>query len=146
MVELYAGGIPVQKVLGKWLDEVRQEGKFGAFIPFIGIVRAEKGIEGLSFDIYPPLLEKWFKKWEKLSEGKIFMAHSIGDVKIGETSFLAVVATSHRQEGFALLKEFVENFKKEAPIWKYDLIEGKRYFLMERASPLQNAGLLSRER
>ncbi len=68
----------------------RKRSNYGAFIPFIGIVRAENGIEALSFDIYEPLLLKWFKKWEniaKLEGAKVKMAHSIGDVPVHTSSF-----------------------------------------------------------
>jgi len=111
-------------------------------IPFIGIVRPDNGIEGLSFDLYLPLLNEWFKKWANLKDAKIMMAHSFGDVKVGETSFLCAVFTKHRKEGFKYLEEFVEDFKANAPIWKYDLINGKRVFASDRAKPLKEAGIL----
>jgi molybdopterin synthase catalytic subunit len=148
MVEVYEGAIPVEEVLARWLEETRRAGGLGAFIPFVGIVRAEGGIEGLSFDLYLPLLEEWFKRWEERAEKaglKLFMAHSFGDVGIGETSFVTAVASPHRQEGFQFLPKFVDDFKKNAPIWKFDLKGGKRIFVMERAVPLPHAGILGED-
>jgi molybdopterin synthase catalytic subunit len=90
------------------------------------------------------MLNKWFMKWENLDDVKIKMAHSKGDVKVGETSFLCAIFTKHRQEGFKYLEEFVEDFKANAPIWKYDLIDGKRVFAKDRAKTLDGAGILAK--
>ena len=49
----------------------------------------------------------------------------------------------HRREGFKYLEGFVEDFKANAPIWKYDLINGKRVFAETRAKELPGAGILS---
>lgn len=141
MVEIFKGGIPVIETLNRWYEN-NKNSNFGAMIPFIGIVRGENGISGLSFDIYLPMLNEWFKKWENLEDAKILMAHSFGDVRIGESSFLCAVFTKHRKEGFKYLEEFVEDFKANAPIWKYDLINNKRVFAKDRAKKLPNAGIL----
>lgn len=140
MVEIYKGGIPVIEVLDRWYSEFKDG--YGAMIPFIGIVRRDKGIDGLSFDLYLPMLNEWFKKWENLPDAKIVMAHSFGDVRVGESSFLCAVFTKHREEGFRYIKEFVEDFKANAPIWKYDLVNGKMIFAKDRAKILKGAGLL----
>ena len=140
-VEIYKGGIPVIETLNRWYENNKLAG-FGAMIPFIGIVRPDNKIDGLSFDLYLPLLEKWFNKWRDLDDVKISMAHSFGDVKVGETSFLCAIFTKHRTEGFRYLEEFVEDFKANAPIWKYDLIDGKRVFAKDRAKELPEAGIL----
>ncbi len=141
MVEVFKGGVPVMETLERWYKEFKFEG-FGAMIPFIGIVRSDDGIDGLSFDLYFPMLNPWFDKWQNLSDAKIVMAHSVGDVMVGETSFLCAVFTKHRHEGFKYLEKFVEDFKANAPIWKYDLKNGKRIFAKDRSKKLPNAGIL----
>ncbi|MEO1923115.1 MAG: molybdenum cofactor biosynthesis protein MoaE [Nautiliaceae bacterium] len=141
MVEIFKGGIPVIETLERWYNECKLDG-YGAMIPFIGIVRPDNGIEGLSFDLYLPMLNEWFKKWQNLKDAKIIMAHSFGDVMVGESSFLCAVFTKHRREGFKYLEEFVEDFKANAPIWKYDLIGGRRIFAKDRAKKLPGAGIL----
>jgi len=60
--------------------------------------------------------------------------------------FLCAVFTKHRKEGFKYLEEFVEDFKANAPIWKYDLINGKRVFASDRAKPLKEAGILKEDK
>ena len=142
MLEVFKGGIPVIETLDRWYEEFKLQG-YGAMIPFIGIVRADNGIDGLSFDLYLPMLNEWFKKWQNIEGVKITMAHSFGDVMVGESSFLCSIFTKHRREGFEYLEKFVEDFKANAPIWKYDLINGKRVFASDRAKKLPGAGILS---
>jgi molybdopterin synthase catalytic subunit len=144
MVEVFKGGIPVIETIDRWYEDFKLEG-YGAMIPFIGIVRPDNGIDGLSFDLYLPMLNEWFKKWQNLEDAKIVMAHSFGDVMVGETSFLCAIFTKHRREGFKYLEEFVEDFKANAPIWKYDLKDKKRIFAKDRAKRLPNAGLLKED-
>jgi len=142
MLEVFKGKIPVIETLNRWYEEFKLQG-YGAMIPFIGIVRADNGIDGLSFDLYLPMLNEWFKKWQNIEDVKITMAHSFGDVMVGESSFLCAIFTKHRREGFEYLEKFVEDFKANAPIWKYDLIDGKRIFAEDRAKELPGAGILS---
>jgi len=132
MVEIYNGGLPVEEIFNKWYKL-----KWGGMLlTFVGIVRDDGGINGLSFDIYEPMLNEWFKKWEK----RVLMAHSVGNVYVGETSFMCAVYSKHRE--FKLIEDFVEDFKANAPIWKYDLIDDKRIFADDRAKKLPNAGIL----
>jgi molybdopterin synthase catalytic subunit len=42
-----------------------------------------------------------------------------------------------------LIEEFVEDFKANAPIWKYDVINGKRIYAEDRSMPMDGAGLLA---
>jgi molybdopterin synthase catalytic subunit len=132
MVEIYNGGLEVEEIFNKWYKL-----KWGGMLlTFTGIVRDDGGINGLSFDIYEPMLNSWFKKWED----KVLMAHSKGNVYVGETSFMCAVYSKHRE--FKLIEDFVEDFKANAPIWKYDLIDEKRIFANDRAKKLPNAGIL----
>lgn len=140
-MELFNGGIDVERSFSKWYEE--RDIRYGAMIPFVGVVRDDDGIEALSFDIYLPMLKKWFEKWENLDDAQIKMAHSIGDVKVGETSFMCVIFTEHREAGFDYLREFVEDFKANAPIWKYDVKDNNRIFALDRSKKLPSAGILA---
>jgi molybdopterin synthase catalytic subunit len=51
MLYLYDGALDVPKILKEWY-EAEAKSNYGAYIPFVGTVRSEDGIEGLSFDIY----------------------------------------------------------------------------------------------
>ena len=145
MLELHDGPLHVEEIINRWYTDVRYK-NFGAFIPFIGIVRDEKGIDGLSFDIYEPILEAWFEAWQKKAaqEGAmLLMAHSKGDVPNHTSSYISAVLSPQRKVGLRLINDFVEDFKASAPIWKYDLIEGARVYAKSRSMPLGGAGILA---
>ena len=59
MLELHDGALDVETTLSRWYGEEKKS-NYGAFIPFVGTVRDEDSIEGLSFDIYEPILKSWF--------------------------------------------------------------------------------------
>jgi molybdopterin synthase catalytic subunit len=143
-LELYRGALDVEEILVRWFREER-DSNYGAFIPFIGVVRDESGISGLSFDIYEPMLLDWFKKWEGIARkrgAKVKMAHSIGDVLVHESSYISAVYSPKRRVALELIEEFVEDFKANAPIWKYDIINGKRVYAKDRSTPIEGSGIL----
>ena len=145
MLELYNGALPVETILSKWYKTYKTE-NYGAFINFIGIVRDENGIDGLSFDIYRPLLASWFDAWQNKAKNHnalLLMAHSQGDVYLHESSYIAAVLSPKRRVALEMIDEFVEDFKAKAPIWKYDIVDGKRIYADDRSTPLPGSGLLS---
>ncbi|MBA1438111.1 MAG: molybdenum cofactor biosynthesis protein MoaE [Epsilonproteobacteria bacterium] len=147
MLELYDGALNVSAILKKWYEQ-QSQGNYGAFIPFVGTVRDEDGIDGLSFDIYEPILISWYKAWEQKAAKKgaiIKMAHSRGDVMLHESSYIAAVFSPKRRVALELIDEFVEDFKANAPIWKYDLIDNKRVYAKERSTAIKGSGILGRE-
>lgn len=144
MLELYQGSLQVESLYSTWYTQFKDK-NCGAFVSFVGIVRDEDGISGLSFDVHEPILKSWFEAWsQKLAKKNsyLIMAHSIGDVPNHHTSFMATVVSPKRRVGLEMLDEFVEDFKAKAPIWKYDLIDGKRIYARKRSTKLPNAGLL----
>ncbi len=143
-MELYEGPLNVKEIFGRWLDE-EAESNYGAYIPFVGTIREEEGIEALSFDIYEPILRQWFEAWQaKAAErgAKVKMAHSIGDVPVHTSSYISAVFSPRRRVALELIEEFVEDFKANAPIWKYDVIDGKRIYAADRSTPMEGAGIL----
>ncbi len=144
MLELYDGGLDVMRIQKSWYDAYKMK-NLGAFVSFVGIVRDEHGIDGLSFDVYEPMLKTWFDKWaKKLHQlnAHLLMAHSRGDVANHETSFMCAVVSPQRRVGLEMLDEFVEDFKANAPIWKYDLKNDERIYAEDRSKALPYAGLL----
>jgi len=147
MLWLYEGALDVEKILSDWYGEYKNK-NFGAFINFVGIVRKEGKIDGLSFDIYEPLLKSWFEKWQKRARDRgavVLMAHSMGDVLVHQSSYISAVLSPKRKVALSMIDEFVEDFKANAPIWKYDLIDGKRVYAKDRSLKLPNSGILSIE-
>jgi molybdopterin synthase catalytic subunit len=144
-MELYHGPLDVKTIFSRWLDE-QSESNYGAYVPFVGTIRAEGGIEALSFDIYEPILQTWFDSWQKRASKKgaiVKMAHSIGDVPVHTSSYISAVFSPKRRVALELIDAFVEDFKANAPIWKYDLINGERIYAADRSTPMDGAGLLS---
>ena len=144
MLSLYNGALDVPRVLKDWYEE-EAASNYGAYIPFVGTVRSEDGIDGLSFDVYEPILESWFSAWQEKAKEKgaiVKMAHSCGDVLLHESSYVAAVFSPKRRVALELIDEFVEDFKASAPIWKYDLKEGKRIYALERSTAIKGSGLL----
>ena len=143
-MELYNGPLDTKEIFGRWLDE-EAESNYGAYIPFVGTIRAEAGIEALSFDIYEPVLKAWFEAWQERATKRgaiVKMAHSIGDVPVHTSSYISAVFSPKRRVALELIDEFVEDFKANAPIWKYDVKNGKRIYAADRSTPMDGAGLL----
>ncbi len=112
MLELYDGALKVSEILKQWYEE-EAKSNYGAFIPFVGTVRDESGIEGLSFDLYEPILKSWFEAWQSKAEAKgalLKMAHSRGDVLLHESSYIAAVFSPKRRVALEMIDEFVEEF------------------------------------
>jgi len=146
MLSIYDGALPVSDILKEWYEE-ESKSNYGAYIPFVGTVRSEDGIDGLSFDIYEPILESWFEAWQQKAKAKgaiIKMAHSRGDVMLHESSYIASVFSPKRRVALEFIDEFVEDFKASAPIWKYDLKDGKRIYALDRSTAIKGHGILSK--
>ncbi|MEA2048718.1 MAG: molybdenum cofactor biosynthesis protein MoaE [Campylobacterota bacterium] len=143
-MELYHSPLEIKEICSRWMDE-EATSNYGAYIPFIGTIRAEDGIEALSFDIYEPILRQWFDAWQKKAKERgavVKMAHAIGDVPVHTSSYISAVFSPKRRVALELIDAFVEDFKANAPIWKYDVKNGERIYAADRSTPMEGAGLL----
>lgn len=143
-LELYEGDLPVEEITNRWYGDQRLS-NYGAIITFIGVIRDEDGIDGLSFDIYEPILNTWFEAWQKKASDKnamVLMAHSKGDVSNHTSSYIAAVCSPKRRVALEMIDEFVEDFKANAPIWKYDIKDGQRVYAKDRSTAIDGAGIL----
>ena len=144
-MQIYNGSLDVQRITNEWYD-VFKDKNCGALITFVGIVREEGGISALSFDIYEPILKKWLDAWEeraKKENAYVLFAHSKGDVAVHTSSYVAGIVSPQRKVALRLINEFVEDFKANAPIWKYDVINGERIYAKERSQAINGAGILA---
>ena len=144
MLSIYDSPLNVADILKQWYEE-EKESNYGAYIPFVGTVRSENQIDGLSFDIYEPILNSWFESWQNRAKEKgaiIKMAHSRGDVMLHESSYIAAVFSPKRRVALEFIDEFVEDFKASAPIWKYDLKNSKRVYAKDRSTAIKGSGIL----
>ena len=145
MLMLVDGALNVAEILKEWYEE-EAKSNYGAYIPFVGTVRSEDGIDGLSFDLYEPILKSWFEAWQERAKEQgaiIKMAHSKGDVLLHESSYIAAVFSPKRRVALEFIDLFVEDFKASAPIWKYDLKDAKRIYAKDRSTAINGSGLLA---
>lgn len=144
-MEIYSGNLDANKITARWYDEFKDK-NCGAFITFVGIVREEDGITALSFDIYEPILKKWLDGWKQKAAKEnafVLFAHSKDDVLVHECSYIAGIVSPQRKTALRLIDEFVEDFKANAPIWKYDVKNGERFYAKERSHVITGAGILA---
>jgi len=118
----------------------RKEGfrNIGAVATFIGIVRekTQKGakVQKLELEAYEEKANEVLAKIcddLKKKEGvmDVQIHHLLGKFDVGEDLVYVMVAGSHRKNVFSALKEAVERYKKEAPIFKKEYAitqEGKK--------------------
>lgn len=104
----------------------------GAIVRFEGIVRRietdmtearERALTALDYETYDPMallqLERLARE-TATAHGviSIVVLHSRGRVRVGERSFVLVVASPHRKEALAAMHAFIDRLKVEVPIWK----------------------------
>ena len=90
-------------------------------------------------------MKSWFDAWQERANaaGAILkMAHSTGYVPLHTSSYVAAVFSPKRKVALKMINDFVEDFKASAPIWKYDLKDGKRLYAADRSTPISGSGLL----
>jgi molybdopterin synthase catalytic subunit len=98
---------------------------------FIGSVRSEnfsKKVIAVSYDAFIPLTKKillqiareTIDKYKKDNDKniKVYIAHRIGKLLVGDPSVIIAVSTKHRNESYQISREIIERLKHEAPIWK----------------------------
>jgi molybdopterin synthase catalytic subunit len=98
----------------------------GSLVEFYGIVRETEGaakISSLRYEAYVSMAEKVMR--EKVVELEkrhpcqaVRVVHRLGVVPNGESAIYVGVQSRHRREGFLFLQEFMDEFKKDVPIWK----------------------------
>lgn len=118
--------------------------KAGAMATFVGVVRgtgAGGKVQKLELQAYEEKADEVLaqicnelKKKPGIVDVQIH--HLVGEFKVGEDLVYVLVAGAHRQQVFPVLKEAVERYKKEAPIFKKELVatgkgEKKSYWTAE---------------
>lgn len=102
----------------------------GAVVTFSGVVRNHDGgrqVARLSYSSHPlaagvleGIVDSLVKDLRDPSGHpvRIWLAHRVGPLEIGEPALVCAVASSHRAEAFELCSALVERVKAEVPIWK----------------------------
>src|SRR5271155_750312 len=92
----------------------------GSLVEFYGMVRETEGegkISALHYEAYASMAEKVMREKIAMLEKKhpcqaIRIVHRLGSVPTGEAAIYVGIQSRHRREGFLLLQEFMDEFKK----------------------------------
>jgi molybdopterin synthase catalytic subunit len=109
----------------------------GAVVSFSGVVRNHDGgkaVERLSYSAHPTAHQVMADVVAQLvaeQEGagqeaggsstepvRIWAAHRIGMLEIGDPALVCAVSAAHRGQAFAVCAELVDRIKEQVPIWK----------------------------
>lgn len=102
----------------------------GAVVSFRGVVRNHDGgrpVEYLSYTAHPTaskaMLEVVATLLDEHAEEsghpvRIWAAHRIGTLQIGDVALVCAVSAAHRRQAFSICSELVDRVKAGVPIWK----------------------------
>lgn len=107
----------------------------GAVVSFSGVVRNHDGgkpVERLSYSAHPSahqvmadvvatLVAEQSSSAGASGDGqpvRIWVAHRIGMLEIGDPALVCAVSAAHRGQAFAVCSELVDRIKAQVPIWK----------------------------
>ncbi len=98
----------------------------GAVVCFDGVVRPSehnRPITGLEYETYDPMTENTLHQLagrmrDEFGLIAITVEHSRGFVPNGERSFRLRIASAHRAEALRAMEQFIEQMKRDIPIWK----------------------------
>ena len=106
----------------------------GAVVSFSGVVRNHDGgkaVQRLSYSAHPTAHQVMADVVARLvaeqdAEGdagaeqpvRIWAAHRIGMLEIGDPALVCAVSAAHRGQAFAVCSELVDRIKDQVPIWK----------------------------
>jgi molybdopterin synthase catalytic subunit len=108
----------------------------GAVVSFSGVVRNHDGgkpVERLSYSAHPTAHQVMADVVARLAEEqaagageggvpsqpvRIWAAHRIGMLEIGDPALVCAVSAAHRGQAFAVCSELVDRIKEQVPIWK----------------------------
>ena len=122
-----------EKILTSNAEKFIKDSKFGASIYFLGTVRNtndNKNVTGITYDSHDEMVIKSFEEIYKEADQKldikdkaVFIEHTKGYLKLGETSIIIAVACKHRDQTYILSRFIIEEIKKRSPIWKKEHYE-----------------------
>lgn len=107
----------------------------GAVVSFSGVVRNHDGgkpVDRLSYSAHPTAHQVMADVVARLvaeqngadaGDGstkpvRIWAAHRIGMLEIGDPALVCAVSAAHRGQAFAVCSELVDRIKEQVPIWK----------------------------
>lgn len=105
----------------------------GAIVAFSGVVRDHdegRGVLRLHYTAHPTaeaalravvdaVVGEHFERHGASERAmRVWIAHRVGDLGVGDIAFVCAVSSAHRGEAFRLCSDLVDRVKAEVPIWK----------------------------
>ncbi len=116
------------------IASLQNDGSVGALLRFDGIVRraepstadpsAHHDLLALDYQTYDPMAQRELdalahRVATRYALYSLIALHSRGRVHVGEVSFVLQVAAPHRAEALAAMTDFIDDLKRDVPIWKH---------------------------
>ncbi len=105
-------------------DEVESE-RTGAVVTFGGIVRNHDGgkeVVKLTYSAHPSANARMRELVAEVASRhpgtRLWAAHRVGELQIGDAALVAAAASAHRGEAFEACRDLVETVKANVPVWK----------------------------
>lgn len=125
------------------MENIRKNANFdrvGAIGLFIGVVRGEDNegqrVKKMTLEAYEEKADETLQQiCDELSQKQgvvdVQIHHMLGEFDVGENLVYVSVAGSHRPEVFTVLREAVERYKHEAPVFKKEQIVDEKGVIHE---------------
>ena len=115
--------------IGALLSKTRDKAD-GAQLVFVGCVR-DDGLEALEIEAFVPVAETDLQRIadecrEKFGVRAVHIIHRYGHLKVGENIVIIIVCSGHREEGYAASRYAIERLKELVPVWKQEIVNGKK--------------------
>jgi len=131
-------GISIQRLIN-FVRSNRRVDEVGALACFIGFVRgyteAKKRVKRLELEAYTERAERAFQAIADDVKGRpgvveVLIHHIVGRLGVGDPILFVIVAGASRRDVFPALVETVDRVKREAAIWKKEVLaSGKSYWI-----------------
>jgi len=131
-------GVSIQRSIN-FVRSNRRFDEVGALACFIGFVRgyteAKKKVKRLELEAYAERAEKAFQAIADDVKNRpgvveVLIHHIVGKLLVGDPILFVIVAGASRRDVFPALVETVDRVKREAAIWKKEVLaSGKSYWV-----------------
>jgi molybdopterin synthase catalytic subunit len=98
----------------------------GGIALFLGVVRdhAQRGaVARLDYEAHVALAERELRRildqlMQEHAGVRLYAAHRIGSLSIGDVAVIVAASAPHREAAFAACREAIDRIKQSVPIWK----------------------------
>lgn len=97
----------------------------GAVASFVGIVREDGDVRGLTIDQYPGFTARGLEQIARAVQDRhrltaVEIVHRVGPMKPGDPIVFAATSAPRRRSALDALDELMDRLKTDAPLWKQE--------------------------